>query len=55
MADTAITYWHRAGKLSAAKSAVHEAIAQLREASVCWTGYPRLASANNWSSISMSP
>ena len=28
IADKAITYWHRAGKLSAAKSAVREAIAQ---------------------------
>jgi class 3 adenylate cyclase/predicted ATPase len=30
MADEAIAYWHLAGKLSVAKSAVHEAIAQLR-------------------------
>src|SRR5207237_6258113 len=30
IADKAIAYWHRAGKLSVAKSAVHEAIAQLR-------------------------
>jgi predicted ATPase len=30
MPDKAIAYWHLAGKLSAAKSAVHEAIAQLR-------------------------
>jgi predicted ATPase len=30
MADEAITYWHRAGKMSVAKSAVTEAIAQLR-------------------------
>jgi predicted ATPase len=30
IADKAIAYWHRAGKLSAAKSAVREAIAQLR-------------------------
>src|SRR5262249_11128348 len=30
MADKAITYWHRAGKLSVAKSAVREAVAQLR-------------------------
>jgi class 3 adenylate cyclase/predicted ATPase len=28
--DKAITYWHLAGKLSVAKSAVHEAVAQLR-------------------------
>jgi predicted ATPase len=30
MGDKAIAYWHRAGKLSVAKSAVREAIAQLR-------------------------
>jgi predicted ATPase len=30
IADKAITYWHLAGKLSVAKSAVHEAVAQLR-------------------------
>jgi hypothetical protein len=30
IADKAITYWHQAGKLSVAKSAVREAIAQLR-------------------------
>ena len=30
MADKAIAYWHLAGKLSVAKSAVHEATAQLR-------------------------
>src|SRR5690242_3099847 len=30
IADKAIAFWHRAGKLSAAKSAVREAIAQLR-------------------------
>jgi predicted ATPase len=30
LADKAITYWHLAGKLSAAKSAVHEAVAQSR-------------------------
>src|SRR6516162_6581525 len=30
IADKAIGYWHLAGKLSVAKSAVHEAIAQLR-------------------------
>jgi predicted ATPase len=30
IADKAITYWHLAGKLSVAKSAVREAIAQLR-------------------------
>lgn len=30
IADKAIAYWHRAGKLSAARSAVREAVAQLR-------------------------
>jgi len=30
IADKAITYWHLAGKSSVAKSAVHEAVAQLR-------------------------
>ena len=55
IAEKAITYWHRAGKLSVAKSAVREAIAQLRRVSGCWTGYPKLTSANSSSSISTSP
>jgi predicted ATPase len=40
IADKAITYWHRAGKLSVAKSAVHEAIAQLRRGLSLLDGLP---------------
>jgi len=40
IADKAIAYWHRAGKLSAAKSAVHEAIAQLRRGLGLLDGLP---------------
>jgi class 3 adenylate cyclase len=40
IADTAIIYWHRAGKLSVAKSAVHEAIAQLRRGLSLLEGLP---------------
>ncbi len=40
IADKAVTYWHRAGKLSVAKSAVHEAIAQLRRALGLLDGLP---------------
>jgi predicted ATPase len=40
MPDKAITYWHLAGKLSAAKSAVHEAIAQLRRGLSLLDGLP---------------
>jgi tetratricopeptide (TPR) repeat protein len=40
LADKAITYWHRAGKLSVAKSAVHEAIAQLRRGLGLLDGLP---------------
>src|SRR5271167_2009435 len=38
--DKAITYWHLAGKLSVAKSAVTEAIAQLRRALSLLDGLP---------------
>ena len=38
--DTAITYWHLAGKLSATKSAVREAIAQLRRGLGLLDGLP---------------
>jgi class 3 adenylate cyclase/predicted ATPase len=38
--DKAITYWHRAGKLSVAKSAVREAIAQLRRGLGLLEGLP---------------
>jgi predicted ATPase len=38
--DKAITYWHLAGKLSVAKSAVHEAIAQLRRGLGLLDGLP---------------
>jgi class 3 adenylate cyclase/predicted ATPase len=40
IADKAITYWHLAGKLSVAKSAVHEAIAQLRRGLSLLDGLP---------------
>jgi hypothetical protein len=40
IADKAITYWHRAGKLSVAKSAVREAIAQLRRGLGLLLGLP---------------
>jgi class 3 adenylate cyclase/predicted ATPase len=40
MADKAIGYWHRAGKLSVAKSAVREAIAQLRRGLSLLDGLP---------------
>jgi len=40
IADKAITYWHRAGKLSVAKSAVREAIAQLRRGLSLLDGLP---------------
>jgi len=40
IADKAITYWHRAGKLSAAKSAVREATAQLRRGLSLLEGLP---------------
>jgi class 3 adenylate cyclase/predicted ATPase len=40
IADKAITYWHRAGKLSVAKSAVREAVAQLRRGLSVLEGLP---------------
>jgi predicted ATPase len=40
MAHKAIGYWHLAGKLSAAKSAVHEATAQLRRGLTLLDGLP---------------
>jgi predicted ATPase len=40
IADKAITYWHRAGKLSVARSAVHEATAQLRRGLGLLDGLP---------------
>jgi hypothetical protein len=39
MPDKAITYWHRAGKLSVAKCVRRSR--NCAEASVCWTGYPK--------------
>jgi class 3 adenylate cyclase/predicted ATPase len=39
--DKAITYWHLAGKLSVAKSAVREAIAQLRRGLSLLDGLPK--------------
>jgi class 3 adenylate cyclase len=41
IADKAITYWHRAGKLSVARSAVHEAVAQLRRGLSLLDGLPK--------------
>jgi predicted ATPase len=40
IADKAITYWHLAGKSSVAKSAVHEAVAQLRRGLGLLEGLP---------------
>jgi predicted ATPase len=40
IADKAITYWHRAGKSSVAKSAVREAVAQLRRGLSLLDGLP---------------
>src|SRR4029077_2689394 len=40
IADKAITYWHLAGKLSVAKSAVREATAQLRRGLSLLDGLP---------------
>jgi predicted ATPase len=40
MPDKAIAYWHRAGKSSVAKSAVHESIAQLRRGLGLLNGLP---------------
>jgi predicted ATPase len=40
IADKAIAYWHRAGKLSVAKSAVREAVAQLRRGLSLLDGLP---------------
>jgi predicted ATPase len=40
IADKAIAYWHRAGKSSVAKSAVHEAVAQLRRGLSLLEGLP---------------
>jgi predicted ATPase len=44
--DTAITYWHLAGKSSVAKSAVHEAIAQLRRGLSLLEGLPETRERN---------
>ena len=40
IADKAIAYWHLAGKLSVAKSAVREAVAQLRRGLGLLDGLP---------------
>jgi class 3 adenylate cyclase/predicted ATPase len=44
--DTAIAYWHRAGQFSFAKSAVHEAIAQLRRGLGLLEGLPETRERN---------
>jgi predicted ATPase len=44
--DKAITYWHRAGKLSVAKSAVREATAQLRRGLSLLEGLPETRERN---------
>jgi hypothetical protein len=46
IADRAIAYWHRAGKSSVAKSAVHEAIAQLRRGLSLLDGLPETRERN---------
>jgi predicted ATPase len=46
IADKAITYWHLAGKLSVAKSAVREAIAQLRRGLSLLDGLPETRERN---------
>jgi class 3 adenylate cyclase/predicted ATPase len=46
IADKAITYWHRAGKSSVAKSAVTEAIAQLRRGLGLLDGLPETRERN---------
>jgi class 3 adenylate cyclase/predicted ATPase len=46
IADKAVTYWHRAGKLSVAKSAVREAIAQLRRGLGLLDGLPETRGRN---------
>jgi predicted ATPase len=46
IADKAITYWHRAGKLSVAKSAVREAAAQLRRGLSLLEGLPETRERN---------
>jgi len=46
IADKAIAYWHLAGKLSAAKSAVHEAIVQLRRGLSLLEGLPETRERN---------
>jgi TolB-like protein/predicted ATPase/class 3 adenylate cyclase len=46
MADKAITYWHLAGKSSVAKSAMHEAIAQLRRGLSLLEGLPETRERN---------
>jgi predicted ATPase len=44
--DKAITYWHLAGKSSVAKSAVHEAVAQLRRGLSLLDGLPETRERN---------
>jgi predicted ATPase len=51
----AITYWHRAGKLSVAKSAVREATAQLRRGLSLLDGLPETRERQQLDSISTSP
>jgi predicted ATPase len=46
IADKAIPYWHLAGKLSVARSAVHEAIAQLRRGLSLLEGLPETRERN---------
>jgi predicted ATPase len=46
IADKAITYWHQAGKLSVAKSAVREAVAQLRRGLSLLDGLPETRERN---------
>src|SRR5271169_5776713 len=46
IADKAITYWHRAGKSSVAKSAVREAVTQLRRGLSLLEGLPETRERN---------
>ena len=54
IAGKAIAYWHLAGKSSVANQPCVRQPHNYAEASVCWTGYSRLASANSSNSISIS-
>ena len=52
IADKAVIYWHLAGKCRWPNQPCVRQSRNCAEALVCWMGYPKLASANSWSSIS---